>query len=112
MEEKQKQLDLETKHSKDLEQQINNIFSDVEDGNNIKDNYFKLRNENEKLKTHIKINKCFNKNELAELNKKLNNELETKKNEIVQLKRKLDELKNKKNNVFEEYKKTIIMRNI
>ena len=26
LEEKQKQLDLETKHSKDLEQQINNIF--------------------------------------------------------------------------------------
>ena len=105
LEEKQKQLDLETKHSKDLEQQINNIFSDVEDGNNIKDNYFKLRNENEKLKTHIKINKCINKNELAELNKKLNNELETKKNEIVQLKRKLDELRNKKNIEFEEYKK-------
>ena len=61
-----------------------------------------MRNENEKLKTHIKINKCINKNELAELNKKLNNELETKKNEIVQLKRKLDELRNKKNIEFEE----------
>ncbi len=105
LEEKQKQLALETKHSKDLEQQLNNIFSEVEEGDNIKDNYFKLRNENEKLKTQIKINKCFKKNELAELNSKLNNELETSKNQLVQMKRQHEELKNKKNIEFEEYKK-------
>ena len=105
LEEKQKQLALETKHSKDLEQQLNNIFSEVEEGDNIKDNYFKLRNENEKLKTQLKINKCFKKNELAELNSKLNNELETSKNQLVQMKRQHDELKNKKNIEFEEYKK-------
>ena len=105
LEEKQKQLALETKHSKDLEQQLNNIFSEVEEGDNIKDNYFKLRNENEKLKTQIKINKCFKKNELAELNSQLNNELETSKNQLVQMKRQHDELKNKKNIEFEEYKK-------
>ena len=105
LEEKQKQLALETKHSKDLEQQLNNIFSEVEEGDNIKDNYFKLRNENEKLKTQLKINKCFKKNELAELNSKLNNELETSKNQLVQMKRQHEELKNKKNIEFEEYKK-------
>ena len=43
LEEKQKQLALETKHSKDLEQQLNNIFSEVEEGDNIKDNYFKIK---------------------------------------------------------------------
>lgn len=112
LEEKQKQLALETKHSKDLEQQLNNIFSEVEEGDNIKDNYFKLRNENEKLKTQIKINKCFKKNELAELNSKLNNELETSKNQLVQMKRQHEELKNKKNIEFEEYKKMITMRNL
>ena len=104
--EKEKELEYRTKHSKDLEKQLNDIFKDLEGGKDLKENLFKLKNENESLKNQLKnLDKNTLQSEIRDLNNKLNIELEKSKNEIISLKRKVQEEKNKKNKDFENYKK-------
>jgi hypothetical protein len=48
LEEKEKLLDFKNKKSEKLEKQLNDIFSDFDKGNNLKESLLKLKNENEK----------------------------------------------------------------
>ncbi len=84
LEEKEKLLDFKNKKSEKLEKQLNDIFSDFDKGNNLKESLLKLKNENEKWKNDIKLlDKETTKSELRDLNNQLNTNLEKAKNEIM-----------------------------
>ena len=73
LEEKEKEIEQKNKKSKNLEKQLNEIFSEIDNGIDLKENYFKLKYENEKLKNEIKIWDKYTKNEeLRKLNSQLN----------------------------------------
>ena len=98
LEEKEKLLDFKNKKSEKLEKQLNDIFSDFDKGNNLKESLLKLKNENEKWKNDIKLlDKETTKSELRDLNNQLNTNLEKAKNEIINLKKQVEEVKNQKN---------------
>ena len=106
LEEKEKEIEQKNKKSKNLEKQLNDIFSDVENGIDLKENYFKLKYENEKLKNEIKIWDKYTKSEdLRKLNSQLNTDLNKAKNAIYKLENNIKEIKAKKNKEFENYKK-------
>ena len=84
LEEKEKLLDFKNKKSEKLEKQLNDIFSDFDKGNNLKESLLKLKNENEKWKNDIKLlDKETTKSKLRDLNNQLNTNLEKAKNEIM-----------------------------
>ena len=106
LEEKEKEIENKDKKNQNLEKQLNEILSDIGKGVDIKENYFKLKNENEKLKNESKIWDKYAKNdELRKLNSQLNTDLFKAKNKINQLEKNVEEIKNKKNTEFENYKK-------
>ena len=106
LEEKEKEIENKDKKNQNLEKQLNEILSDIGKGVDIKENYFKLKNENEKLKIESKIWDKYAKNdELRKLNSQLNTDLFKAKNKINQLEKNVEEIKNKKNTEFENYKK-------
>ena len=106
LEEKEKLLEIKNKKSEEIERQFNDIFNDLDKGNDLKESLLKLKNENEKLKNYLKImGKSTSKSELRDLNNQLNVNLDKAKNEIINLKKKIEEIKNQKNKDFEEYKK-------
>ena len=106
LEEKEKLLEIKNKKSEEIERQFNDIFNDLDKGNDLKESLLKLKNENEKLKNYLKImDKSTSKSELRDLNNQLNVNLDKAKNEIINLKKKIEEIKNQKNKDFEEYKK-------
>lgn len=113
LEEKEKLLEIKNKKSEEIERQFNDIFNDLDKGNDLKESLLKLKNENEKLKNYLKImDKSTSKSELRDLNNQLNVNLDKAKNEIINLKKKIEEIKNQKNKDFEEYKKMITTKNI
>ena len=106
LEEKEKEIENKDKKNQNLEKQLNEILSDIGKGVDIKENYFKLKNVNEKLKIESKIWDKYAKNdELRKLNSQLNTDLFKAKNKINQLEKNVEEIKNKKNTEFENYKK-------
>ena len=113
LEEKDKEIENKDKKTKNLENQLNEILSDLGKGKDIKENYLKLQNENERLKNESKIwDKYVKSDELRKLNSQLNTDLYNANNKINQLEKNVEEIKNKKNTEFEDYKKMIIMKNI
>ena len=89
LEEKEKEIENKDKKNQNLEKQLNEILSDIGKGVDIKENYFKLKNENEKLKIESKIWDKYAKNdELRKLNSQLNTDLFKAKNKINQLEKK------------------------
>ena len=106
LEEKVKEIEQKNEKSKNLEKQLNEIFSEFDNGIDLKENYFKLKYENEKLKNEIKIWDKYTKNEeLRKLNSQLNIDLNKAKNAIYKLENNIKEIKAKKNKEFENYKK-------
>ena len=106
LEEKVKEIEQKNEKSKNLEKQLNEIFSEFDNGIDLKENYFKLKYENEKLKNEIKIWDKYTKNEeLRKLNSQLNIDLNKAKNAIYKLENNIKEIKAKKNREFENYKK-------
>ena len=97
------------KETEDNYNKLNESYNDLKkkfENGNIVEEYTKIKNENERLKNENKlIDKKTEHDEILELNKTLNIELEKEKNKKYILEQKIEELKRQKNIQFDDYKK-------
>ena len=101
--------ELNEKKIKSLENNINEIKKKSGDKDKMIEEYLKLKNENEKLKTKLEhtnnIIKINNDNDVKNLNYQLNEDLKKERDDKADLKLKLEQLKKKRNEDLENYKK-------